>query len=115
MFSTVPSEFCQKGAATPQRNAMGTKPIFIIVEGSRKLLNRLAELADAVNFAGLPCEFGGQAILDVISGKVNPSGKMAMPYPKTEESTNLASPYYKRTKTSCTINGKTVFCPAEWH
>ncbi|CAK4077096.1 unnamed protein product, partial [Aphanomyces euteiches] len=95
--------------------ATGTKLILVIVEGRPKLLNGLAELADAVIFAGLPCEFGGQAILDVISGKVNPSGKMAMTYPKTEESTNLATPYYKRTKTSCIINGKAVDCPAEWH
>ncbi|KAH9158731.1 hypothetical protein LEN26_002761, partial [Aphanomyces euteiches] len=26
-----------------------------------------------------------------------------------------ATPYYKRTKTSCIINGKAVDCPAEWH
>ncbi|KAG9408678.1 hypothetical protein AC1031_020525 [Aphanomyces cochlioides] len=95
--------------------ATGTKLILVIVEGRPKLLNGLAELADAVIFAGLPCEFGGQAVLDVISGKVNPSGKMAMTYPKTEENTNLATPYYKRTKTSCIINGKAVDCPAEWH
>ncbi|KAF0696899.1 Aste57867_12376 [Aphanomyces stellatus] len=93
----------------------GTKIILVLVEGRPRTLNGLIELADAVIFAGLPCEMGGQAIVDVLFGKVNPSGKMAMTYPKNEEALNLATPYYKRTKTSCMKDGKASDCPVEAH
>ncbi|RHZ03061.1 hypothetical protein DYB35_005238 [Aphanomyces astaci] len=92
----------------------GTKIILVLVEGRPRLLNGMAELAHAIIFAGLPCEFGGQAIVDVLLGKVNPSGKMAMTYPKTETSINLATPYYKRTTSYCVKDGATFDCPAEW-
>ncbi|RHY30244.1 hypothetical protein DYB32_004480 [Aphanomyces invadans] len=92
----------------------GTKIILVLVEGRPRLLNGIADLAHAVIFAGLPCEYGGQAIVDVLLGKVNPSGRMAMTYPKTDTSINLATPYYKRTNTSCLKDGIKYECPAEW-
>ncbi|KAH9121188.1 hypothetical protein AeMF1_006984, partial [Aphanomyces euteiches] len=78
----------------------GTKIILVLVEGRPRLLNGTAELAHAVVYAGLPCELGGEAIADLIFGKINPSGKMPLTYPKSSD--------------NCVVNGVTSSCPAEW-
>ncbi|KAF0691564.1 Aste57867_17232 [Aphanomyces stellatus] len=96
-----------------QVKATGTKIVLVLVEGRPRTLNGLAELADAIVWAGLPCEAGGQAIADVLFGKVNPSGKLPYTYPKTDEFMNLKTPYYLRNATHCFKNG-TNLCPAEW-
>ncbi|CAK4622357.1 unnamed protein product [Aphanomyces euteiches] len=67
----------------------GTKIILVLVEGRPRLLNGTAELAHAVVYAGLPCELGGEAIADLIFGKINPSGKMPLTYPKSSDLINM--------------------------
>ncbi|KAF0689393.1 Aste57867_19155 [Aphanomyces stellatus] len=93
----------------------GTKIILILVEGRPRLLNGIPDVAAAILYAGLPCEMGGEAISDVLFGKVNPSGKMAMTYPKTADYVNLATPYYGRRGDKCVVNGVPASCPVEWH
>ncbi|KAF0689390.1 Aste57867_19152 [Aphanomyces stellatus] len=93
----------------------GTKIILILVEGRPRLLNGISSLASAILFAGLPCEMGGEAISDVLFGKVNPSGKMAMTYPKTADQLNQATSYYGRVGDKCVVNGVPSTCPVEWH
>ncbi|KAF0689394.1 Aste57867_19156 [Aphanomyces stellatus] len=93
----------------------GTKIILILVEGRPRLLNGISSLASAILFAGLPCEMGGEAISDVLFGKINPSGKMAMTYPKTADQLNQATSYYGRVGDKCVVNGVPSTCPVEWH
>ncbi|KAF0691565.1 Aste57867_17233 [Aphanomyces stellatus] len=93
--------------------ATGTKIVLVLVEGRPRTLNGLADLADAVLWAGLPCEKGGYAIADVLYGNVNPSGKLPYTYPKTDAFMNLKTPYYQRNATHCLTNG-TALCPTEW-
>ncbi|KAF0689395.1 Aste57867_19157 [Aphanomyces stellatus] len=92
----------------------GTKIILILVEGRPRLLNGIADVAAAIVFAGLPCEMGGEAISDALFGVTNPSGKMALTYPKTADETNMATPYYGRVGDNCSVQGVTSSCPAEW-
>ncbi|KAF0689388.1 Aste57867_19150 [Aphanomyces stellatus] len=93
----------------------GTKTILILVEGRPRLLDGIANLASAVLFAGLPCEMGGEAILEMLFGKTNPSDKMALTYPKTADQVNMATPYYGRRGDQCVVKGVLSSCPVEWH
>ncbi|RHY15735.1 hypothetical protein DYB32_010728, partial [Aphanomyces invadans] len=97
--------------------ATGTKIILVLTEGRPRLLGKLPKLASAVLWAGLPCELGGQAIADVLFGKVNPSGKMPYTYPQTDSFVNLASPYYMRNGTHCISNvyNNVSECPTEYY
>ncbi|KAH9129014.1 hypothetical protein LEN26_009037 [Aphanomyces euteiches] len=107
----LPSEFV---TYLKTLKATGTKIVLVLVEGRPRTLNGLADLADAVLWAGLPCELGGRAIADVLFGKVNPSGKLPYTYPKTAEFINLATPYYQRNSTTCFKNQTTTPCEAEF-
>ncbi len=55
--------------------------ILVLVEGRPRLLNGIVENSDAVIFSGFPGMMGADAIADIISGKINPSGKLAFTYP----------------------------------
>ena len=55
--------------------------VLVLVQGRPRLINEVADGADAIIFAGLPGFEGARAIANVISGKVNPSGKMPVSYP----------------------------------
>ncbi|CAK4702755.1 hypothetical protein LEN26_004995 [Aphanomyces euteiches] len=92
--------------------ATGTKIILVLTQGRPRLLGNLTTLASAILYAGLPCELGGQAIANVLFGRVNPSGKLPLTYPKTDTFDNLATPYYKRNGTHCLATG--ALCPAEF-
>ncbi|CAK4120320.1 unnamed protein product, partial [Aphanomyces euteiches] len=83
----------------------GTKIILVLVEGRPRLLGGIAELAHAVVYAGLPCELGGEAIADLLFGKINPSGKMALTYPKNNDPVNMYTAYYGRRGDKCVVNG----------
>lgn len=67
----------------------GTKVIFVLIEGRPRLLGDLPQLMYAVVDAMLPCEQGGQAITDIIYGKVNPSGRPPITYPKDPANVNI--------------------------
>lgn len=58
------------------------KPVILVLtEGRPRILGDLFDKSKAVLFAGLPGVEGGKAIAEIISGKVNPSGKMPFTYP----------------------------------
>jgi len=61
-----------------------TKPIIVIVTaGSPVNMSAISELADAVLFAWYPGEEGGNAIADILFGKVSPSGRLPITFPKS--------------------------------
>ncbi|KAF1335663.1 Lysosomal beta glucosidase, partial [Globisporangium splendens] len=86
----------------------GTKVIVVLVGGRPRLLNGLAGSVHAVINAFLPCEQGGQAIAEIIYGKVNPSGRMPITYPK--DAANIMIPYNHRVSTQCASG----YCQMEW-
>jgi len=60
------------------------KPIVAIVTGGSPMnLAEVHELCDAVVLAWYPGEEGGNAIADVVFGKVAPSGKLPITFPKS--------------------------------
>ncbi|ETL36538.1 hypothetical protein L916_11494 [Phytophthora nicotianae] len=56
----------------------------------------------------LPCELGGQAIAEIIYGRVNPSGRMPITYPK--DAGNILMPYNHLVSTQCA----TGYCEMQW-
>jgi beta-glucosidase len=60
------------------------KPIVLVMlEGRPRLINRIVDKCDAVVIGFLPGMKGGDAIADVITGDVNPSGKLPVTYPNS--------------------------------
>lgn len=58
------------------------KPVILVLtEGRPRLLGDLYDKCDGVLFAGLPGIEGGTAVAEILSGKVNPCGKMPFTYP----------------------------------
>lgn len=55
--------------------------VMILTEGRPRIVADLKDAFEAILFAGLPGNEGGKAIAEIISGKTNPSGKMAFTYP----------------------------------
>ncbi len=59
------------------------KPIVVIlIEGRPRLITEFSEKTDALLFAGYPGIRGAEAIMNIITGKKCPSGKLCFSYPK---------------------------------
>ncbi|KAF4131432.1 Fibronectin type III-like domain [Phytophthora infestans] len=80
--------------------ATGTKVILVLFEGRPRLLGSLPDTANAVIHDLLACELGGQALAEIVYGKVNPSGRLPLTYPK--DSANVMIPYNHRVTTNYT-------------
>lgn len=66
------------------RNLDNAKPIVAIITGGSPMnLSEVQELADAVLLVWYPGEEGGNAVADIIFGKVSPSGRLPITFPKS--------------------------------
>ncbi|KAK1937012.1 Lysosomal beta glucosidase [Phytophthora citrophthora] len=89
--------------------ATGTKVILVLFEGRPRLLQNLPQKVYAVIDGLLPCELGGQAIVEILYGKVNPSGRLPITYPKATG--NVLVPYRHRVTTKCKSGD---YCEMQW-
>jgi beta-glucosidase len=59
------------------------KPVVLILnEGRPRIINKIEGGAAAILDIYLPSNFGGDALADILSGDVNPSGKLPVTYPR---------------------------------
>ncbi len=65
-------------------------PVIGVLMGGAAVQMPWISFLDALVYAGLPGEAGAGAVLDVIRGKVNPSGRLAETYPLSYEDTPSA-------------------------
>lgn len=61
---------------------VGKPSVLVVVGGRPSIIRAVAEGAGGILWAGLPGFGGGQAVAEIISGNVNPSGKLSFTYPQ---------------------------------
>lgn len=69
---------------TADKNPEDKKPIVAIITGGSPMnLAEVQELADAVLLVWYPGEEGGTAVADILFGKISPSGRLPITFPKS--------------------------------
>ena len=77
-------EYLRDLRKTADKNPANKKPIVAVVTGGSPMnLAEVQELADAVLLVWYPGEEGGNAVADILFGKVAPSGKLPITFPKS--------------------------------
>ena len=82
----------QKDLATALKST-GTKIIYVFIEGRPRTFNEIESMADGILMAYLPGDYGGVALSEIISGEVNPTGRLPFTWPKHASS---HIPYFRK-------------------
>jgi beta-glucosidase len=89
----------------------GKKVITVVLNGRPLVLTPICNYTSALIEAWFPGEEGGNAILDVLFGDYNPSGKLSMSFPKAQGQLPI---YYSRKSSSLRRyvdgDGEPLFC-----
>jgi beta-glucosidase len=60
----------------------GKKVVYVLIQGRPRTITSIEPLAEAILFAGYPGQGGADALAGILSGRVNPSGKLTFSYPR---------------------------------
>lgn len=88
-YAETPGNINDLGLPADQRfllqavEATGRPHVIVMIGGRPRVMTQAINDADAFVFAGLPGFEGGTAIAEILAGKVNPSGKLAISYPSS--------------------------------
>lgn len=96
-LSDLQTELAQRLAAT------GKKIILVLNEGRPRIISKFEKKMSAVLQSYLPGNFGGDAIADVLLGKINPSGRLPYTYPQFPNA--LFTYYHKPSESRSTTEG----------
>ncbi|GMF57570.1 unnamed protein product [Phytophthora fragariaefolia] len=96
-----------------QLASTSSKVIIVLFEGRPRLLGDLPDNVYAIIDGLLACEMGGQAVAEILYGKVNPSGRLPITYPK--DPANIEMVYNHPVTTMCENSTETPFyCENQW-
>jgi len=84
-----------------QTQAVGKDIILVAIEGRPRLMPDIIANSSAVILAYQPGPLGGQAIAEVIYGKIVPSGRLPFTYPMQQA--NMIFPYHHKPSDECTM------------
>ncbi|BDD00813.1 beta-glucosidase family protein [Persicobacter psychrovividus] len=82
-------------------SAFNKPTVLVMLESRPQIITDVEPLADAIMFVCSPGYGGGDALSGVISGRVNPSGKLPFSYPKYD---GTVMPYYYKHSTQAAID-----------
>src|SRR5690606_11250126 len=92
------------------REAAGDRPIIAVITGGSPMdLSEVHELADAVLLVWYPGEEGGNAIADILFGKVSPSGRLPISFPKSLDELPPYEDYSMKGRTYKYVEGDPLF------
>ncbi len=89
--------------------ATGKPVVLVLAEGRPRIISRIADRMNAIVLAYNPGLEGGQAIAEVLTGAVNPSGKLPYSYPRHPN--HLLTYDYKFSETADATFGTTGYNP----
>lgn len=93
-----------------KQRSYGTKPIILVLFGGSPIIDKeIYELADAVLYCWYPGEEGGNAIADIIFGDVNPSGRLPITFPMSENDLPDFGDYAMKDRTYRFISKEPLF------
>lgn len=69
--------------------ATGKPVVLVMLSGRQEVISKFSDKCAAIIQAWFPGEEGGNAIADILLGNVNPSGKLCVSYPRTEENVEI--------------------------
>ncbi|TNJ43213.1 beta-glucosidase [Tamlana fucoidanivorans] len=75
----------EQEAFVKQLIATGKPVVLLVLSGRQQVISNISSQCAAVVQAWFPGEEAGHAIADVLRGTVNPSGKLCVSYPSTEQ------------------------------
>ncbi|MGQ1786419.1 glycoside hydrolase family 3 N-terminal domain-containing protein [Saccharicrinis sp. GN24d3] len=69
--------------------ATGKPVVLVMLSGRQEVISKFSDKCAAILQAWFPGEEGGNAVADILLGNVNPSGKLCVSYPRTEEQVEI--------------------------
>jgi beta-glucosidase len=91
------------------KNGNKNPVIAVITGGSPMNLTEVHEIADAVVMAWYPGEEGGNAVADVIFGKVSPAGRLPLTFPKSLDQLPAYENYSMKGRTYRFMNAEPMY------